>query len=145
MLGVPPSATAAVTGLAAQREQKRNSLLGNGFLPSVLCVLAFLPVLCQSRLVSMPCPVESAILTRVQQTVWEPGRLQAMPSTLQAGHVVAGVQAQLSCFDVPPSLWKQVGSRLAACDLPLMQAFAASQLASGHPCRPLLLARKKEH
>ena len=35
------------------------------------------------------------------------------------------------------SLWKQVGSRLAACDLPLMQAFAAFQLSSGHPWREL--------
>ena len=142
MLGVPPSATAAFPCVAAQRTQRRNSLLGNGFhIPSLLCLLSLLPSLCDAKCHSLPvslqCPTSQVLGERLQGTLWEPGRLQALPCTLSAPAVVCGMQAQLSDFQVDASIWSRCTKALLHCDTALLQGFAAFQMSRGEEYREL--------
>ena len=142
MLGVPPSATAAVPCVAAQRTQRRNSLLGNGFhIPSLLCVLSLLPSLCDAKCHALPtslqCPTLRVLGERLQGTLWEPGRLQSLPCTMSTPVIVTGMQAQLSDFQVDASVWSRCTRALLHCDTAALQGFAAFQMSRGEEYREL--------
>ena len=142
MLGVPPSATAAVPCVAAQRTQRRNSLLGNGFhIPSLLCVLSLLPSLCDAKCHALPtslqCPTLQVLGERLQGTLWEPGRLQSLPCTMSTPVIVTGMQAQLSDFQVDASVWSRCTRALLHCDTAALQGFAAFQMSRGEEYREL--------
>ena len=64
-------------------------------------------------------------------TIWEPGRLLFFPGLLDAHEVTEHMRSQLRDCHVHESVWRACECRLAACDLPLMQAFAAWQFMRG--------------
>ena len=81
--------------------------------------------------VSMQCPTASELSYRVQGTLWEPGRLTALPCAMGAPELVSSMQAQLSDFPTREQVWHRCSAALACCELSLLQGFAAFQLTRG--------------
>ena len=109
-----------------------------------MILFAMIPQLCESRWV-MPRVVSSALAHRLIGTVWEPNRLRSFPGLLDATTVVSHMRTQFrECF-VPEDVWSACTTRLAVCDLPLMQAFPAWQRLRGlewTSLPPFVLERK---
>ena len=76
--------------------------------------------------VSMQCPTASELSYRVQGTLWEPGRLTALPCAMGAPELVSSMQAQLTVIF-------PLGSRFGTAAQLLLH------VVSCHCCRALLL------
>ncbi|CAE7257437.1 unnamed protein product [Symbiodinium microadriaticum] len=144
MLGVPPSATAAVTGNQDERCRVRNSLLGNGFhLPSILVLISVLAQLCDAKISFMPDPQQEALRARTANTVWGGDWLYNAPGLLSVDDVVHDMEMQLEQLSVPPLIWQECRTSLSHCDIVLPQAFSCFQRSRGKdwdqcPPRPIL-------
>ena len=127
LMGVPPDCLESVPGDAALKRQRQNSLLGNGFhISSVLAILCMLPQVLDAKLVpSLRWGPEVDLHERLQHTVWEPGRLAAMPGLLTAHSIVQRLPSFFPDCDVPADVWNDVERRLAHCRLTELQAYAA--------------------
>ena len=86
IMGVPPSAVAAVSAPMPKKRQAQNSLLGNGFhLPSLLVILCFSPQLLDAKMAPpLTTQGEQDLRQRLVGTVWEPGRIQQFPGLMTA-------------------------------------------------------------
>ena len=144
MLGVPPSATAAVTGDQDERIRARNSLLGNGFhLPSVLLFLSMLVQLCDAKISFLLDPQQEALRARTANTIWGGDWLYNAPGLLSVDYIISDMGIQLESLSVPPHVWQECRQSLSHCDLVLPQAFSCFQRSRGQdwsqcPPRPLL-------
>eukprot|EP00435_Cladocopium_sp_Y103_P019584 s1435_g4.t1 len=126
LMGTPHAATAAIQGPPNQRRAKQNSLLCNGFhIPSLLVVLMLLPQLLESKLLPSPPSPDGALRARLQHTVWEPGRLAAMPDLYTAPAIIQEMQLMLPMDAIPKEVWMDSTRRLQACRLHQLQMFAA--------------------
>ena len=125
LLGVPVAATQAVKGSQDQRTKIRNSLLGNGFhLPSVMALLCCLPSIMGSKLTRQPLDLdELALGARLNNTIWMPGRLAAMPGLLTSRTICEELQAAFPFVQASNTVWAEVSQRLAACELSALQAY----------------------
>ena len=126
-MGIPPSAIVCRGGTAVQRQQIQHSFLGNGFhLPSIIAILCFLPQLLAFK---VPLPLaladEQALKSRLQGTVWEPGRIQTFPGLLSAQQVVDEMQHIFQDFALEKETWNLTQVRLEACQLCKMQTYTA--------------------
>ena len=148
MLGVPPSATAAVTGDQDERCRARNSLLGNGFhLPSILVLLSVLAQLCDAKISFLLDPQQEALRARATNTVWGGDWVYNAPGLLSVDEIVRDMELQLEPLSVPPLVWQECRAALSHCDIVLPQAFSCFQRSRGkdwHQCPPRpILARDR--
>ena len=127
MMGVPPGSFDTVPGDAPLKRQRQNSLLGNGFhLFSVLAVLCFLPQVLEAKLVQSITPWEERLLhERLNNTIWEPGRLQHFPSLVTADDVVHDLPGLFPHCVIAPGVLEDTRRRLAHCDLTMLQGYMA--------------------
>ena len=127
LMGIPPSVLDSVSGPPDRRRQVQNSLIGNGFhIPSIMLLLCLLPQLLDAKI---PSPLldydEHSLATRLEMTVWAPGRLQTFPGLLEAPAVCDLLPACFPDIDLPAALLQDVCIQLSMCDLWALQAFPA--------------------
>ena len=125
MMCLPPALVAPARGNQVKRTQAQNSFIGNGFhIPCVVALMAMLPSILEAKFVpSFTSAEEAALRDRLRHTVWEPGRLEAMPGLLTAAEVCLDLRIQFAFADIPDRTWHQVLVRLQACDLASLQAY----------------------
>ena len=81
MMGWPAQLVEAGNGRTRRSSAMKNSFIGNGFhIPTILAVLCFIPQLLATK-ISYPLSdfEETRLSTRLQGTVWEPGRSMPLP------------------------------------------------------------------
>ena len=122
---LPPAVVAPARGGQVKRVQTQNSFIGNGFhIPSVVALLAMLPSILEAKMVmTLPDTEEQHLQDRLRHTVWEPGRLRAMPGLLSAADLCQDLRQQFEFANVTEHAWTRVQARLEACDLCSLQAF----------------------
>lgn len=129
VMGLPPACVAHLPqGYSpAQREQTRNSLIGNGFhLPSVMILMCLLPALIEAKITITPPPVAfDALAERLTGTIWEPGRLEAWPGLFGSAEVVERLPPCFPRLQIPKDILDTVAHRLSACRLHRLQEFQA--------------------
>eukprot|EP00435_Cladocopium_sp_Y103_P000858 s5581_g1.t1 len=148
MMGLPPDSLGCVPGEPSVQRQRQNSLIGNGFhIFSIMALFCLLPQLLEAKI--PPALVDVAevdLRQRLDQTVWEPGRLDHFPGLLSAPEVVARLPTLFPECVFPPCLLHDLGQRLSHCDLRQMQAFVAWCRLRGLPVDelgPLPLGRRE--
>ena len=134
MMGVPPSAVAAVSATMPKKRQLQNSLIGNGFhLPSILILLCLLPQLLEAKVTPPLTPLgERELHQRIVNTVWEPGRIDSFPGLLSARSLTDDLKVTFGQFEVDAPLWDTILCRLQACRLEQLQFFSAWTRMQGH-------------
>ena len=138
LMCLPPAVVAPARGDQVKRVQIQNSFIGNGFhIPCVVALLAMLPSILEAKMAAnLSLREEQQLQERLRHTVWEPGRLQAMPGLLSATELCQDLQRQFEFADIADHTWTQVKARLEACDLCSLQpiqcggAFDRSPLSS---------------
>ena len=127
MMGVPPGSFDSVPGDAPLKRQRQNSLIGNGFhVFSVLAVLCFLPQLLEAKVVPHLLPADELSLhERLQNTVWEPGRLRHFPQLVSASDVANELPGLFPHCVFSPGLVADVMRRLEHCALTELQGYMA--------------------
>lgn len=148
MMGIPPSAVAAVPVPEPKRSQVRNSLLGNGFhLPCVMCLMCMLLSISEAKPMLSRFSPKHELRAKLQHTLWEPGYLEHFPGLLGPSEVLEIMRLQFDKVHVCDSVWSVVGQNLQTCNLWLPQAFTAFQRSRGQPWQHLpprpLLARDR--
>eukprot|EP00435_Cladocopium_sp_Y103_P048679 s223_g14.t1 len=134
MMGFPAQCLSAVTGPAAVRRQRQNSMLGNGFhLPMIVALFCLLPGVLGTK---VPRPLfdvdETALQERLAGTVWAPGRLQTFPGLLDSHQVLQITRTQIfPSVALAPDVWTLVQARLAPLPLWRLQAFTAWAVGRG--------------
>lgn len=127
VMGLPPACVAHFPQgqSPAQREQGRNSLIGNGFhLPSVMMLMCLLPSLIQAKISVVPPPATFDTLSnRLVGTVWEPGRLEVWPGLLGGHEVVERLPPCFPHLQIPSDILALVATRLSVCRLARLQEF----------------------
>ena len=127
MMGWPAQLVEAGNGRTRRSSAMKNSFIGNGFhTPTILAVLCFIPQLLATK-ISYPLfdLEETRLSTRLQGTVWEPGRLQAFPDLLDATSITTQMQSCFPDITLAPCIWTLTAERLSHCDLWSLQAFSA--------------------
>ena len=124
LMGIPPSVLDSVPGPPERRRQVQNSLIGNGFhLPSIMLLLCLLPQLLEGKI---PTPVldyeEQALVARLDNTVWAPGRLRGL---LTASDVCDSLSVCFPSIQIPLDILHLVQARLNVCELHELQGFSA--------------------
>ena len=127
LMGIPPSVLDSVSGPPERRRQVQNSLIGNGFhLPSIMLLLCLLPQLLEGKI---PTPVldyeEQALVARLDNTVWAPGRLRTFPGLLTASDVCDSLSVCFPSIQIPLDILHLVQARLNVCELHELQGFSA--------------------
>lgn len=127
LMGIPPSVLDSVSGPPERRRQVQNSLIGNGFhLPSIMLLLCLLPQLLEGKI---PTPVldyeEQALVARLDNTVWAPGRLRTFPGLLTASDVCDSLPVCFPSIQIPLDILHLVQARLNVCELHELQGFSA--------------------
>jgi len=127
LMGIPPDCLEHVPGDAAVKRQRQNSLLGNGFhIFSVVAILCVLPQLLEATPApSLRWAPEVELHERLLHTVWEPGRIAAMPGLFTAHSVAQRLPGFFPDCEVPAEVWMDVERRLSHCRLAELQAYAA--------------------
>eukprot|EP00435_Cladocopium_sp_Y103_P010988 s1261_g2.t2 len=134
MMGFPAQCLSSVTGPAAVRRQRQNSMLGNGFhLPMIVALFCLLPGVLGTK---VPRPLfdveETALQERLAGTVWAPGRLQTFPGLLDSDQVLQVMRTQIfPSVALAPDVWALVQTRLAPLPLWRLQAFTAWAVGRG--------------
>ena len=123
LMGIPPSVLDSVSGPPERRRQVQNSLIGNGFhLPSIMLLLCLLPQLLEGKI---PTPVldyeEQALVARLDNTVWAPGRLRTFPGLLTARDVCDSLPVCFPSIQIPLDILHLVQARLNVCELHELQ------------------------
>ena len=135
MMCIPPAAVMSVHTPPAKREQQRNSLVGNGFhIPSIMILMTLLPNLLQAKFIHPQIdPGDNGLQSRLQGTVWEPGRLDVWPHLMESHDVVALLPTCFPNLSIPAEILSRVQHRLASCRLRRLQEFAVWQEMRGEP------------
>ena len=125
---LPPAVVAPARGGQVKRVQTQNSFIGNGFhIPSVVALLAMLPSILEAKMMmTLPDTAEQHLQERLRHTVWELGRLQAMPGLWSAADLCQDLRQQFEFANVTEHAWtrvRRVQARLEACDLRSLQAY----------------------
>ena len=151
LMGVPPSAVRVNSGTPVENVKAANSLVGNGF--HIPCILALLSCLPQLLAYKIPPPLtakgELLLKERLTGTVWEPGRLEALPDLLTAEAVLNQVRTTFQPLALHPSVWAELLPRLQACRLSRFQYFGAWMRQRGREWSVLgptpIAARERAH